>query len=151
MAHSHAEETIRVLDDFVCEAIPGPGVATGRDGACRVDDGMRVLDESCDPVQDPPNDPGEPGVPSSEKADRALDRLLDPLSHSLSPEAARSILGLTIDPALQDRIDELADRCNEGLLSEGERAEYEGYVEGAEILALLKLKARRSLSAQGAA
>ncbi len=75
----------------------------------------------------------------------ALDRLLDPLSRSLSPEAARSIVGLAIEPEILDRIDELAERCNEGLLTEAERAEYAGYVEGAEILALIKLKARRSL------
>jgi hypothetical protein len=81
----------------------------------------------------------------------ALDRLLDPLSRSLSPEAARSIVGLTIEPEVLDRIDELAERCNEGLLTEAERAEYAGYVEGAEILALIKLKARRSLAAHGAA
>ena len=46
----------------------------------------------------------------------------------------------------------LAEQHGEGVLAaEAERAEYEGYVEGAEILALIKLKARRSLVAQGAA
>ncbi len=81
----------------------------------------------------------------------ALNRILDPLSRSLSVEAARAIIALEIDQALQDRIEELADRCNEGRLTPEERAEYEGYVEGAEILALLKLKARRLLGGCGVA
>ena len=76
----------------------------------------------------------------------ALNQLLEPLSQTLGFEAARSIIGLTIDPAIQDRIEELAERCNEGLLTEAERAEYMGYVEGAEILALIKSKARRYLA-----
>lgn len=76
----------------------------------------------------------------------ALNQLLEPLSQTLGVEAALSISGLKIDPAIQTRIEELADRCNEGLLTEAERAEYSGYVEGAEILALIKSKARRYLA-----
>ena len=76
----------------------------------------------------------------------ALNQLLEPLSQTLGVEAARSITSLTIDPAIQARIEELADRCNQGLLTESERAEYSGYVEGAEILALIKSKARRYLA-----
>lgn len=76
----------------------------------------------------------------------ALNQLLEPLSQTLGVEAALSISGLTIDPTIQARIEELADRCNEGLLTEAERAEYLGYVEGAEILALIKSKARRYLA-----
>ena len=75
----------------------------------------------------------------------ALNQLLEPLSRTLGFEAARSISGLRIDPAIQARIEELADRCNEGLLTEAERVEYSGYVEGAEILALIKSKAHRYL------
>lgn len=81
----------------------------------------------------------------------ALNRMLDPLSRSLSVEAARAIVALEIDAALQDRIEELADRCNEGLLTPEERAEYDGYVEAAEILSLLKLKARRLLGGRDVA
>ncbi|OJW05829.1 MAG: hypothetical protein BGO49_27075 [Planctomycetales bacterium 71-10] len=81
----------------------------------------------------------------------ALNRMLDPPSRSLSVEAARVIVALEIDAALQDRIEELADRCNEGMLTPEERAEYDGYVEGAEILSLLKLKARRLLGGRDVA
>ena len=78
----------------------------------------------------------------------ALNRLLEPLSQSLSAEAAEELLGFRIDPAVQARIDELADRCNEGLLTEDERAEYESYVEGIGLINLLMAKARRVLSSK---
>ncbi|CAN5640345.1 hypothetical protein BH23PLA1_BH23PLA1_10600 [soil metagenome] len=81
----------------------------------------------------------------------ALQQVLEPLGRSLNVEAARSILAIEIDPATQSRIQELANRSNEGLLTDEERAEYRGYVEGAEILALLKLKARRHLAEHGTA
>ncbi len=79
----------------------------------------------------------------------ALDRMLDPLSGCLNFEAAERIVALRIDPDIQSRIEELAGRCNEGRLTEDERAEYDSYVEGAEILSLIKLKARRYLLARG--
>ena len=79
----------------------------------------------------------------------ALNDMLEPLSHSLSVEAARSIAAIQIKPATQARIEELADRSNDGLLTPEERAEYESYVEGAEILSLIKLKARRILNEHG--
>jgi len=80
----------------------------------------------------------------------ALDRMLDPLSDCLNPEAAERIVALRIDHTIQARIEELAERSNEGLLTDAERREYESYVEGAEILSLIKLKARRYLMAHGA-
>ncbi len=76
--------------------------------------------------------------------------MLEPLGRSLTLEMAWSILAIEIDPATQARIQELADRSNEDLLTDEERAEYRGYVEGAELLALLKLKARRHLAERGA-
>ena len=76
----------------------------------------------------------------------ALHQLLEPLSRSLNVEAARAIVGLHIDPTVQARIDELADRCNEGLLTEAERAEYEGFVEGVGLVNVLRAKARRVLA-----
>ncbi len=80
----------------------------------------------------------------------ALDRMLDPLSDCLDAEVARRIVALRIAPEIQARIEELADRCNQGQLTEDERVEYDGYVEGAEIVSLIKLKARRFLMGQGA-
>jgi hypothetical protein len=76
----------------------------------------------------------------------ALNQLLDPLSRSLGDEAAQQILALHIEPKVQARIDDLADRCNEGLLTDDERAEYEGYVDGISLINILKAKVRRVLS-----
>jgi hypothetical protein len=74
----------------------------------------------------------------------ALDQLLEPLSRLLNVEAAQKIAEFRIDPAAQARIDELADRCNEGLLTEAERAEYADFVEGIGLINVIKSKARRS-------
>ncbi len=79
----------------------------------------------------------------------ALSLFLEPLSRTLGVEAANSLVELQVDPEIQDRIEELADLCNQGLLTEAQQSEYQGYVEGAEILALLKLKARRYLASHG--
>ena len=50
----------------------------------------------------------------------ALDRMLEPLSDCLNVEAAQRIVELRIGPDIQTRIAELADRSNEGLLTEDE-------------------------------
>lgn len=86
--------------------------------------------------------------PVTEPTTSALNQLLEPLCRSLSAEAARQILAFRIDPAVQARIDDLAERCNEGVLTAPERTEYEGYVGGISLINVLKAKARRVLSAQ---
>jgi hypothetical protein len=52
---------------------------------------------------------------------------------------------LFIDPAVQERIDILAERANEGALSDSERSEYEALINAADFVSVLKLKARRHL------
>jgi hypothetical protein len=68
----------------------------------------------------------------------ALHRLLEPLVCSLTPKAARALLGFRADPVLQVHIGELADKCNEGELTPEERAEYEAYVGGMDLIAILQ-------------
>jgi len=46
------------------------------------------------------------------------------------------------DDALQIRIDELANKCNEGTLTPDEVAEYDSYVHGMGVVAILQAKAR---------
>jgi hypothetical protein len=75
--------------------------------------------------------------------DTALDGLLDPLSRCLDAESARRVTELRIDPSVQSRIDALAERANNGVLGDEERAEYEAYVNASDFIAILKLKARR--------
>lgn len=57
-----------------------------------------------------------------------LDRLLEPVTRSFTPEVAQQLLALQLHPEVQDRIDLLAEKCNEGELSGEERGEYEAYV-----------------------
>jgi len=88
---------------------------------------------------------------AGQTVDHILDRLLDPVGRSLTPDAARKLVELRADPIAQQRIDELADRCNEGLLTAEERAEYESYVAAATLIAILQAKARAVLGGGAAA
>jgi hypothetical protein len=74
-----------------------------------------------------------------------LDRFLDPLTDCLTPDVARRIVDLKIDPSLQLRLDELAEKANAGTLSVVELQEYEEYVDGIDVVGILKAKARLSL------
>lgn len=78
-----------------------------------------------------------------------LDRFLDPVVEFLPADTARKIIDLGIDPELQTRLDELADKANDGTLSAEERQEYEGYIEELDIIAIFKLKAKAALRRQG--
>ncbi|HJZ54226.1 MAG TPA: hypothetical protein VKE74_04680 [Gemmataceae bacterium] len=78
-----------------------------------------------------------------------LDRVLDPLAECLNLEAARRVLALGIDPEIQARVEILAERANEGELTNEERSEYLSYVEAADLLAIFKLKVRRHLETNG--
>jgi hypothetical protein len=79
-----------------------------------------------------------------------LNRLLEPVSRCLTPEAARQLVDLRADPQFQERLDALADRCTEGLLTPEEREEYETYVRALHIIAILQAKARKLLAGQPA-
>jgi hypothetical protein len=71
-----------------------------------------------------------------------LDRLLEPLAGCLSPEVAAKVADLRADDAMQGRIDYLADRSNEGLLTAEEQDEYAGYLHAIDVIAVLQAKAR---------
>jgi hypothetical protein len=75
----------------------------------------------------------------------SLDALLDPLSRCLGPESARRIVELQIDPPIQERIELLAERANEGTLNENERSEYEALINAADIISIIQSKAQRYL------
>jgi len=74
-----------------------------------------------------------------------LDGLLEPLSRRLDAESARRVIDLEIGAPVQKRVDELAKRANEGVLSESERSEYEALINAADFIVILKLKARQQL------
>jgi len=77
-----------------------------------------------------------------------LDRLLEPLAGCLSPDVAAKVADLRADEAMQARIDYLADRSNEGLLTVEEREEYAGYLHAIDVIAVLQAKARSQLRGQ---
>ncbi|MPZ19237.1 MAG: hypothetical protein GEV06_15185 [Luteitalea sp.] len=83
-------------------------------------------------------------------ASDALDDLLDPLSRCLDSESARRVVELRIAPPVQEIIDALAERANEGLLTDDERSQYEALINAADIISILQLKAREHLLSTGA-
>ena len=74
-----------------------------------------------------------------------LDRLVEPLVRTFTPEVAKALIQLRADPELQARMDELAEKCNEGRLTTEEREEYETSVRFANYLAIIQAKSRRLL------
>jgi hypothetical protein len=77
-----------------------------------------------------------------------LERIFDPLTECFTPEVARRVLEISIDPTEQERINVLADKANEGLLTDTEREYYAEFIEAADLLAILKAKARMTLAKQ---
>ncbi len=81
----------------------------------------------------------------STSAGNVLDRILNPLADCLTPEVARKIADLRADVQTQARFDELADKANEGQLSDAERIEYEKFREAFHFLTIVQAKARSLL------
>ena len=75
-----------------------------------------------------------------------LDRFLRPFSECLTPEVAQRIVNLQLDLQSQARLDELATKANEGQLTDDERQEYEEFVEGIDLMGILKARARTVLA-----
>jgi hypothetical protein len=68
--------------------------------------------------------------------------ILEPVGESLNEVAARALIGLRADSKTQSAVERLAVKCNEGKLTNVERAEYEAYVIAGELVAILQAKAR---------
>jgi len=81
----------------------------------------------------------------TENVPTPLARLLEPVSRCLTPEVARRIVNLRADPVMQERLDELADKSTEGILTEEEREEYETYVHAIDFIAILQAQSRSLL------
>ena len=75
-----------------------------------------------------------------------LERLLKPVSKCLNVEAARKLVRLKADAKTQARVDELAQKCNEGELTPEESSEYERYVTAGTMIAILQAQARLLLA-----
>jgi hypothetical protein len=75
-----------------------------------------------------------------------LERLLEPVTRSLNVEAARKLIRIKADARTQAYVDALARKCNEGELTEEERAEYARIVSVGNLIAILQAKARLLLA-----
>ena len=75
-----------------------------------------------------------------------LDRLLEPVTQCFTAEVAERLISLPPDPIVQARIEELAEKANEGQLSDVERAEYEKYIEAVDLIGILQFRARAALA-----
>jgi len=75
----------------------------------------------------------------------ALDGLLEPLSRCLDAESAKRVVEFRIDPEVQARLGVLAEKANDGTLSDDERTEYEAVIDAADFIFILKLKVRPRL------
>ena len=71
-----------------------------------------------------------------------VDRVLGPLTEQLGLESARKIVAFEVPPDVQEKVRLLGTRSNEGVLTDEERAAYEGYVGVGNWLGLLKSRAR---------
>lgn len=83
------------------------------------------------------------------KTTTILHRVLEPLLRSLPPEAASQIAHAEADEELQQRVQELAHKANEGTLTPEEQREYEAYVDAGDIVATLQAIARQTLRVVG--
>lgn len=78
-----------------------------------------------------------------------LDELMEPVSQCFTPEVAKRIVELRASPATQSRIDELADKCTEGTLTDEEKVQYADYVRTINFIGVLQSKARQMLHTDG--
>jgi hypothetical protein len=76
-----------------------------------------------------------------------VDKVFDPFMECLTPDVAQRIAALRAKPEVQKRVDDLADRANQGSLTADERAEYERFLSLYRMITFLQSKARQYLKA----
>ncbi len=74
-----------------------------------------------------------------------LSRIIAPDEATFSPDAARCILELEFQPPDVQRMHDLTEKNQKGVLSEGEQDEMHVYMRVGNLLSILKSKARKSL------
>jgi len=74
-----------------------------------------------------------------------LDQVIEPFADCLTPEAATRIVAVRAGAEMQAHIDELADKANDGLLTEDERDEYDRILAWFHFVTILQARARRVL------
>ena len=76
-----------------------------------------------------------------------LNELLDPFAQCLDWASLQRLNELQVSPSAQKRIACLAEKANEGLLSDEERWEYEAAINASDIMMALKMRAQHNLAA----
>ena len=71
-----------------------------------------------------------------------LESLAESVAACLDAPSLRAVANLELDPRTRERLDELADKANEGRLSAEERVEYQAFIGASEFLGLAQLRAR---------
>ena len=79
-----------------------------------------------------------------------IERVIGPNQASLSPETARSILGLQFDDSAQSRIRVLLRNNADGTISAEDKGELDKYLRVGTFLDLIRAKAKLSLNANEA-
>lgn len=77
-----------------------------------------------------------------------IDDILQPLTESLTPEAAIALADFKVSDTVRQRVSELAEKANEGSLTDAEQSEYETHVRYANVLTVIKAKARSVLKSR---
>jgi len=74
-----------------------------------------------------------------------IDRSLEPLASALSPEVAQKFVDCVPPAEVVARMEQLGSKASSGTLSTEEEQEYKALIDLGDMIALLKLKARRIL------
>lgn len=77
-----------------------------------------------------------------------LSRLLEPAEKMMPVSFAQELAAMRARPEEQARIDELAGKASEGLLTDDERAEHAACIDAIDIIGILWAKARSVLAKQ---
>jgi hypothetical protein len=75
----------------------------------------------------------------------AFERGVGPVLQIVLPEKAEAVAHFQADPALQDRIEELATKSTEGQFTGAESEEFAGYVRANKFVAILQRHARKMI------
>ncbi len=81
----------------------------------------------------------------SNTTSNVLDQVLTPFTECLTPDVAQRIVDMRANSETQSRLDELAEKANEGQLSSLEEAEYTKFREAFHFITVLQTKARHLL------
>jgi hypothetical protein len=72
-------------------------------------------------------------------------RLMQAQRNELSPQVAEYLLSIGFGESDRDRMEQLAERSESGILTDEERAEFDSYLHVGNLLAVMQSKARLAL------